>query len=159
MNEAEDRALLVALAAAFGLAADFGLHESVANHFSAAVSADGKQFLLTPRWRHFSAMRATELLRLDPDDSSTMQRADVPDPSAWCIHGNLYKCVAHVRILLHCHLPQTPALAALADQRFIPFVRTRRVSLIASRLIQVSMGSRTMLRKGNGLPRASEIDM
>ncbi|MEY3388689.1 MAG: hypothetical protein RLZ74_295, partial [Actinomycetota bacterium] len=33
------------LAAAFRWAARFGLHESTANHFSAAVSDDGQEFL------------------------------------------------------------------------------------------------------------------
>jgi ribulose-5-phosphate 4-epimerase/fuculose-1-phosphate aldolase len=59
VNEADEWALRVDLAAAFRLAVDFGWHESVANHFSTAVSVDGKQFLLAPRWRHFVAMRAS----------------------------------------------------------------------------------------------------
>ena len=120
MRDADEWKLRVELAAAFRLAADFGWHESVANHFSAAVSGDGKQFLLNPRWKHFATMRASELLRLNADDDSTMQREDAPDPSAWCIHGNLHKRVAHARILLHCHPPYTTALAALADPTLYP---------------------------------------
>lgn len=37
------------LAATFRIIADLGMHEAVANHFSAAVSEDGKQFLLNPK--------------------------------------------------------------------------------------------------------------
>ena len=44
----------VDLAAAFRLAVEFEWHESVGNHFSMAVSDDGKTFLLNPRWQHFS---------------------------------------------------------------------------------------------------------
>lgn len=35
------------LAATFRIIAHLGMHEAVANHFSAAVSADGKQFCST----------------------------------------------------------------------------------------------------------------
>ena len=82
LDEAQVR---VDLAASFRLAAAMELHESVANHFSAAVSADGRRFLCNPRWRHFSLVRASELILLDTDDPSTMDRPDAPDPSAWCI--------------------------------------------------------------------------
>ncbi len=60
--------LRVDLAATFRIIAYLGMHEAVANHFSAAVSADGKQFLLNPKWKHFSRIRASDLLLLDADD-------------------------------------------------------------------------------------------
>ena len=44
----QEWALRVDLAAAFRLAVHFDWHESIANHFSAAVSSDGQQFLLNP---------------------------------------------------------------------------------------------------------------
>jgi len=46
------------LAAAFRIVAHLGMHEAVANHFSASVSDDGKQFLINPKWMHFSRIRA-----------------------------------------------------------------------------------------------------
>ena len=68
LEELDEAQMRVDLAAAFRLAARFDLHESVANHFSAAVSRDGKQFLCNPKWRHFSLVRASELILLDADD-------------------------------------------------------------------------------------------
>ena len=51
-TNAAEKQLRVDLAAAFRLAAHYDWHEAVANHFSLAVSPDGKQFLkvcvLTP---------------------------------------------------------------------------------------------------------------
>ena len=47
------------LAAAFRWAARLGMHESIANHFSVAVSDDGRQFLLNPVGSHFSRIRAS----------------------------------------------------------------------------------------------------
>jgi ribulose-5-phosphate 4-epimerase/fuculose-1-phosphate aldolase len=54
----------------------------VANHFSLAVSPDGKTFLMNPKWKHFSLIRASDLLLLDSTDPETMKRADAPDASA-----------------------------------------------------------------------------
>ena len=42
----DEAALRVDLAAAFRLCARFGWHESVGNHFSAALSAYGRRFLM-----------------------------------------------------------------------------------------------------------------
>ena len=119
-SEAVIQSLRVDLAAAFRLAAEHGWHEAIANHFSLAVSADGRQFLINPRWRHFSRIRASELLLLDADDPQTMQRPDAPDPSAWCIHGRLHALVPHARCVLHVHPPYATAVASLADPTIKP---------------------------------------
>jgi ribulose-5-phosphate 4-epimerase/fuculose-1-phosphate aldolase len=112
--------LRVDLAAAFRLAAELNWHEAVANHFSLAVSADGKRFLMNPRWRHFARVKASELLLLDADDPLTMSRPDAPDASAWCIHGHIHGAVPHARCILHVHPPYATAVAALADPTIRP---------------------------------------
>ena len=116
----DEAALRVDLAAAFRLAVHFGWHESVGNHFSAAVSADGSKFLMNPKWRHFSSIRASDLLLLDVNDPDVMKRADAPDPSAWCIHGTIHRKVPNARVLLHCHPRYTTALATLKDPAMLP---------------------------------------
>jgi hypothetical protein len=62
------------LACAFRWAARLNLHEAIANHFSLALSADGRDFLINPYGRHFSRMRASDLLRLHTDDPDALQR-------------------------------------------------------------------------------------
>jgi ribulose-5-phosphate 4-epimerase/fuculose-1-phosphate aldolase len=116
----QEETLRVDLAAAFRLAVRFGWHESVANHFSAAVSDDGKKFLLNPRWRHFSLIKASDLLLLDADDPATLERPDAPDPSAWCIHGSIHAALPEAKVLLHLHPPYATALAGLADPTILP---------------------------------------
>lgn len=116
----DERQLRIDLAAAFRLAAHFNWHEAVANHFSAAVSADGKRFLVNPRWRHFSTIKASDLLLLDADDKDTMNRPDAPDPSAWSIHSAIHRHVAHARVALHLHPPYSTALAGLKDPSIKP---------------------------------------
>ncbi|MDH5228355.1 MAG: class II aldolase/adducin family protein, partial [Gammaproteobacteria bacterium] len=55
-SEADARA---DLAAAFRWAARLDWHESIANHFSVAISADRCTFLMNPNGRHFSRVRAS----------------------------------------------------------------------------------------------------
>lgn len=107
------------LAAAFRIIAHLGMHEAVANHFSAAVSDDGKQFLLNPKWKHFSRIRASDLLLLDADDESNAQRTDV-DATAWSIHGQIHKKLPQVRVVMHLHPVYTTAIAALEDPKILP---------------------------------------
>jgi ribulose-5-phosphate 4-epimerase/fuculose-1-phosphate aldolase len=120
MDASAERQLRVDLAAAFRLAAEFGWHEAVANHFSLAVSADGKRFLMNPRWSHFARVKASALLLLDADDRETMSRPDAPDPSAWCIHGHIHGALPHARCILHVHPPYATAIASLADPTIEP---------------------------------------
>ncbi|MCU4651644.1 class II aldolase/adducin family protein [Roseibacterium sp. SDUM158016] len=113
-------ALRADLAAAFRLAARFNWHESVGNHFSVAVSEDGRRFLMNPKWRHFASIRANDLLLLDADDPDVMNGPDAPDASAWTIHGALHRARPDIRVVLHCHPPHATALAALKNPSMPP---------------------------------------
>ncbi|MCL6707244.1 class II aldolase and adducin N-terminal domain-containing protein [Pseudomonas sp. R2.Fl] len=117
---ATERQLRVDLAAAFRLAVRFGWHEAVANHFSAAVSPDGRKFLINPRWRYFGSIRASDLLLLDAEDKATMARPDAPDPSAWSIHSAIHREIPRARVVLHLHPPYSTALAGLKDPTIRP---------------------------------------
>ncbi|MGU7771667.1 class II aldolase and adducin N-terminal domain-containing protein [Burkholderia sp. MR1-5-21] len=108
------------LAAAFRLAVRNDWHESVANHFSLAVSPDGKRFLMNPRWKHFSRIKASDLLLLDAEDPTTMEREDAPDPSAWAIHGRIHAACPEARCILHAHSTYGTVLASLADPEIKP---------------------------------------
>jgi ribulose-5-phosphate 4-epimerase/fuculose-1-phosphate aldolase len=114
-NSTDEWSLRVDLAAAFRLAAMNDWHEAVANHFSAAISEDGQQFLINPRWRHFSAVRASELVLMDARDDAAMGRPDAPDPSAWSIHRALHALHPDARVVLHVHPTYSTALACLED--------------------------------------------
>jgi len=115
ITEAQAR---IDLAAAFRWAARLGMHESIANHFSVALSDDGSQFLLNPMGRHFSRVRASELLRLDAATPSASNRPDAPDPTAWHLHAELHRLLPQARCILHTHMPHTTALCCLKDYEF-----------------------------------------
>ena len=116
----DEASLRIDLAAMFRLAVHFNWHEAVGNHFSAAVSSDGKTFLMNPKWQHFSTIRASDLVLLNADDPSVMSGANPPDETAWCIHGTIHRKAPNARVLLHCHPKFTTALAALKDPGMLP---------------------------------------
>lgn len=120
VGEADERQLRIDLAAAFRLAARADWHEAVNNHFSAAVSPDGRRFLVNPRWRHFGLLRASDLLLVDAADAETMKRPDAPDPSAWSIHSAIHRRLPHARVVLHLHPPYATTLATLKDPTIKP---------------------------------------
>lgn len=112
--------LRVDLAAAFRLAARNNWHEAVANHFSLATTPDGKNFLMNPRWRHFSKVRASELLHLNVDDKAAMQKPNAPDLTAWSLHGRLHAALPHARCIIHLHPKYATVVASLANPEIKP---------------------------------------
>ncbi|MFT6287273.1 MAG: ribulose-5-phosphate 4-epimerase/fuculose-1-phosphate aldolase [Alcanivorax sp.] len=112
--------LRIDLAAAFRLIYELNMHESVANHLSAAVSTDGKQFLMNPRWMHFATVTASKLQLLHCEDDSIMHSGDAPDASAWSIHGSIHRALPEARVVLHVHSSYATALSTLEDPRVLP---------------------------------------
>ncbi|WP_340119924.1 class II aldolase and adducin N-terminal domain-containing protein [Pelagibius sp. 7325] len=108
------------LAAAFRWAERLNLHEAVANHFSLAVDDSGKRFLMNPNQRHFSRIRASDILLLDADDPATMTSPNAPDPTAWGLHGAVHRHCPHARCVLHAHPVYSTVLASLADSTLPP---------------------------------------
>ncbi len=110
----------VDLACALRWTARLGMHEAVANHFSVAVDADSRRFLINANQVHFARVRASEVLLIDADDPETMRRPDAPDPTAWGLHGGVHRACAHARCVMHVHSIHATVLASLADSRLPP---------------------------------------
>ncbi|MGB0495611.1 MAG: class II aldolase/adducin family protein [Kangiellaceae bacterium] len=123
LSKTELTQLKIDLAAAFRLAAQFNWHESVGNHFSAAISDDGKQFLMNPKWMHFAEIRSIDLLSLDADKpvtTSNEHETALVDKSAWCLHGEIHRSNPKAKVVLHLHPPYVSALACLKDPTLYP---------------------------------------
>ena len=58
----------VDLAAAFQWTARLDMHEAVANHFSLIIDHEQKTFLINPNQKHFSRIKASDILELNWDD-------------------------------------------------------------------------------------------
>jgi ribulose-5-phosphate 4-epimerase/fuculose-1-phosphate aldolase len=117
LDFAEER---VQLACAFRWAARLDMHEAVANHFSLSVNDDGTRFLMNPEGRHFSRVRASELLLLDANDPDTLEREGAPDPTAWGLHGALHRNCPGARCALHLHPRYATVLTGLEDSTLLP---------------------------------------
>ena len=112
--------LRVDLAASFRLSYRHNYHEAVANHFSVAVSENGRKFLVQPVGYHFSRIKASDLVMLDLDDPSTWEdKEQKVDPSARILHGHLHQALPHARCIMHVHIPTILALACLKDYEFL----------------------------------------
>jgi ribulose-5-phosphate 4-epimerase/fuculose-1-phosphate aldolase len=110
----------VDLTAALRWAAKLNLHEGVANHFSLAINDSGSRFLMNPNQRHFSRIKASELIEIDVNDSEVLTGPDAPDITAWGLHGSIHRHCRHARCVMHVHSNYSTVLAALADSRLPP---------------------------------------
>ena len=110
----------VDLACAFRWAARLNMHEAVANHFSLTVNEEGTQFLMNPNQRHFSRIKATDLLLLDANDPDVMTLPGAPDPTAWGLHGSIHRLVPHAKCVMHVHSIFATVLACLKDSHLPP---------------------------------------
>jgi ribulose-5-phosphate 4-epimerase/fuculose-1-phosphate aldolase len=110
----------VDLAAAFRWTARLNLHEAVANHFSLSVNEDGTQFLMNPDKKHFSRIKASDLLLIDANDPETLSGPNAPDETAWGLHGSIHRHCSHARCAMHVHSIFATVLASLEDSRLPP---------------------------------------
>ena len=110
----------VDLAAALRWSAKLNLHEGVANHFSLAINDSGSRFLMNPNQRHFSRIKASELIEIDVHDPEVLTGPDAPDITAWGLHGSIHRHCRHARCVMHVHSNYATVLAALADSRLPP---------------------------------------
>ena len=108
------------LATAFRWAARLNLHEGVANHFSLAINDNGTRFLMNPNQRHFSRIKASELIEIDANDPEALTAPDAPDITAWGLHGGIHRHCPQARCVMHVHSNYATVLAALSDSRLPP---------------------------------------
>lgn len=114
-----EQEIRINLAAALRLSAKLGMHEAVANHFSAAVSEDGKSFLLNPKWVHFSKIKASDLILVHADDPHSFEKGKI-DATAWAIHGQIHKLRPDIKVIMHLHPIYATALSCLKNPTLLP---------------------------------------
>ena len=107
------------LAACFRWFARLNMHEAVANHFSASVSEDGSQFLINPKWQHFSTIKASDLILLDTNNPDNELLAKI-DPTAWAIHSQIHLLRPDINCVLHLHPIYTTTISTLKDPTIKP---------------------------------------
>jgi ribulose-5-phosphate 4-epimerase/fuculose-1-phosphate aldolase len=75
---------------------------------------------MNPNQRHFSRIKASELIEIDVNDSEVLTGPDAPDITAWGLHGSIHRHCRHARCVMHVHSNYSTVLAALADSRLPP---------------------------------------
>ena len=120
LNTHTDWEKRVDLAAAFQWTARLNMHEGVANHFSLVLDDRNEKFLINPNQRHFSRIKASDLLELDINDKSVLTKPGAPDATAWGLHSSIHKYCRHAVCALHVHSTYATVLACLSDSRLPP---------------------------------------
>ena len=106
----------VDLAAALRWAEKLGLSEGVCNHFSLLVPGTTDQFLLNPQGLHWSEVKASDILVVDPSGNLIEGKWTI-EPTAFFIHSKIHRLVPSAKCVLHTHMPYATALCALEDSQ------------------------------------------
>jgi ribulose-5-phosphate 4-epimerase/fuculose-1-phosphate aldolase len=107
------------LAAVLRMAARLGMHEGICNHFSIMLPGRRDRFLINPKRKHWSLIRASDLLLID-DAGRVLEGEGLPSRSGFCIHTRIHRAHPRATVVLHTHMPYATTLTALAEGRLLP---------------------------------------
>lgn len=106
----------VDLAAALRWAERFHLNEGVCNHFSLSVPGTADRFLLNPQGLHWSEIRASDLIVVDPD-GNVIEGEHTAEPTAFYIHSRIHQARPDAQCVMHTHMPYATAICCLTEGR------------------------------------------
>ena len=113
MSPAEVQQARVDLAAALRLAVRFGMHEGICNHFSLMLPGTDC-FLLNPYGRHWSEIRASDLLVVDAQ-GRVIEGEGEAEATAFYIHSRIHFTNPRATCVLHTHMPYATALTMIEN--------------------------------------------
>lgn len=100
------------LAATIRWADRIGLGEGICNHFSLLVPGTTDQFLLNPQGLHWSEIKASDLIIVDPS-GNLIEGNYEPEPTAFFIHSRIHLSRPTAKCVLHVHAPHITALCCI----------------------------------------------
>ena len=109
--------LRIELAGALRWAARLGLHESICNHFSVAL--EDESFLVNGFGVHWSAIRASDILRV-ARDGTVLEGARTVEATAFFIHKAIHQACPQATAVMHTHMPNATALCCVQGARIEP---------------------------------------
>ncbi len=92
------------------------LSEGICNHFSLALPDITDRFLLNPQGRHWSELRASDLIVVDEAGEVTDGKY-AAEPSAFFIHSSVHRRRPSAKCVLHAHPPYCTALSCIEGGR------------------------------------------
>ena len=120
---ADEHEFRVDLAAALRLAARFGFHEGICNHFSVMLPGTRDRFLINPWGFHWAEIRASDLVLAD-DRGRVITGMNKIEPTALFIHAAIHRLHPAATAVLHTHMPYSTALTVAAGGRLEPVSQT-----------------------------------
>jgi ribulose-5-phosphate 4-epimerase/fuculose-1-phosphate aldolase len=102
----------VDLAAALRFAHRLGFSEGICNHFSAVVPGRPDRFLLNPQGLHWSEIKASDLIVVDPQ-GEVVEGKYKAEVSAFHIHSRIHMSRPDAKCVLHTHMPYATALCCV----------------------------------------------
>jgi ribulose-5-phosphate 4-epimerase/fuculose-1-phosphate aldolase len=112
-----ERQARIDLAAAYRLAAHFGLNEGIDNHLTVLVPGYTDRFLLVPFGLHWSEVRASDFMVIDFNGEIVSGQKGLIEDTALFIHVPVHKLAPQARCALHTHMPYATALCMLENPR------------------------------------------
>lgn len=109
----DEWATRVQLAAAFRLAAKFGLTDLIYTHISARVPGRHDQFLINPHGWFFDEITASSLVKIDVNGHPLADARFEVNAAGFTIHSALHQARADVECVVHLHTDAGMAVAAL----------------------------------------------
>ena len=105
------------LAAAFRLAAKLDMNEGVDNHFTARVPGTTDRFFINPKQLHWSEIRASDVLVVDPVGRVVEPSPYTPPRSGVAIHLPIHQAHPRGGCVFHLHMPWSTALTCAKGGR------------------------------------------
>ena len=112
--ETAEREVRVDLAAAYRLAAHFGMDDLIYTHFSARLPGGGGDFLLNPYGLLFEEITASSLIRVDAAGNVVGESDHDLNYFGYKIHAPFYRANLKIGAVLHTHTRAAIAVSAMA---------------------------------------------
>ncbi len=103
------------LAAAYRLAARFGWHDMLGNHFSLRVPGTTDQYLINPLGLFFEEITASSLVKLDTRGNVLSDAPHGINKAGEVIHGGIYAARPDVNAAMHLHSAVGAGVSAQKD--------------------------------------------
>jgi ribulose-5-phosphate 4-epimerase/fuculose-1-phosphate aldolase len=103
------------LAAAYRLAARFGWHDMLGNHFSLRVPGTTDQYLLNPLGLFFEEITASSLVKMDTKGNILSETRHGINKAGEVIHGGILAARPDVAAVMHLHSSAGAGVSAQSD--------------------------------------------
>ncbi|MFK4751811.1 class II aldolase/adducin family protein [Oceanobacter antarcticus] len=107
----EEWALRIKLAHCYHLIDFFGWTETIFNHISARLPAQGDQYLVNPFGLNYTEITPANLLKVDVDGHKLDDSPYDANPAGFALHGAIHAAREDIHCVIHTHTNEVSAIA------------------------------------------------